>query len=165
MASFTLKGSAQSTNAELPAVGSQAPAFNLVKTDLSELTSAELKGKRVILNIFPSLDTPTCAASVRRFNQEAGSLDNTQVVCISRDLPFAQALFCGAEGIENVVSASDFRGSFAPDYGVEIQGGPLGNLTARAVVVLNESGEVTHSQLVAELTEEPDYDAVLGALK
>jgi len=164
MALFTLKGNPQNTNGDLPAVGSRAPIFKLVKNDLSELDSAELRGKKIVLNIFPSLDTPTCAASVRRFNQEASSLENTMVVCVSRDLPFAQARFCGSEGLDNVVTASDFRGSFAPDYGVEIQGGPLGNLTARAVVVVDETGTVTHSDLVGELAEEPDYEAVLVAL-
>lgn len=164
MASVTLKGNPFNTNGDLPAVGSKAPAFDLVKTDLSPATSADFSGKRVVLNIFPSVDTPTCAQSVRQFNQQASTMDNTAVVCVSMDLPFALARFCGAEGLQNVVPASAFRSSFASDYGVKMVDGPLAGLTARAVVVLNEQGEVLHTELVSEIANEPDYDAALAVL-
>ncbi|MFC6441404.1 thiol peroxidase [Bowmanella sp. JS7-9] len=164
MASVTLKGNPFNTTGDLPAVGSKAPAFDLVKTDLSPATSADFSGKRVVLNIFPSVDTPTCAQSVRQFNQQASTMDNTAVVCVSMDLPFALARFCGAEGLQNVVPASAFRSSFASDYGVKMVDGPLAGLTARAVVVLNEKGEVLHTELVSEIANEPDYDAALAVL-
>ncbi len=164
MATVTLKGNPCNTNADLPAVASQAPAFTLVKPDLSEVSSEELSGKRVVLNIFPSVDTPTCAQSVRQFNQQASELDNTVVVCTSMDLPFALARFCGAEGLQNVVPASAFRSDFANDYGVTLTDGPLRGLTARAVVVINENGQVVYHQLVSEIADEPDYDAALAAL-
>ena len=164
MASVTLKGNPFNTNGDLPAVGSKAPAFDLVKTDLSPATSADFSGKRVVLNIFPSVDTPTCAQSVRQFNQQASTMDNTAVVCVSMDLPFALARFCGAEGLQNVVPASAFRSAFASDYGVKMVDGPLAGLTARAVVVLNEQGEVLHTELVSEIANEPDYDAALAVL-
>ena len=136
----------------------------MVKTDLSEATSASLAGKRVVLNIFPSVDTPTCAQSVRTFNAEASALDNTVVVCASQDLPFALARFCGAEGLSNVVPASAFRSSFAADYGVKMVDGPLMGLTARAVVVLGTDGKVLHAELVSEIADEPNYAAALKAL-
>lgn len=165
MATITLKGNPVNTCGELPAVGSQAPEFTLVKSDLSELSLSDLKGKRVVLNIFPSVDTPTCATSVRTFNEKASSLENTEVVCTSVDLPFAQARFCGAEGLKNVVAASAFRSRFPEDYGVRIADGALMGVTARAVVVLDETGKVIYTELVSEVADEPDYDAALAALK
>lgn len=164
MAKVTLKGNPFNTNSDLPAVGSKAPAFKLVQTNLSELSSAELSGKRVVLNIFPSVDTPTCATSVRTFNEKASSLDNTVVVCASQDLPFALARFCGAEGLDKVIPASAFRSSFAADYGVKMVDGPLTGLCARAVVVLGTDGKVLHTELVSEVAHEPNYDAALKAL-
>jgi thiol peroxidase len=166
MATVTLKGNPFQTTGELPAIGQQAPDFSLVKEDLSALTLADLKGINVILNIFPSIDTPTCAASVRTFNQRASAIQNTKVVCVSRDLPFAQKRFCGAEGLENVVSASDFAaGDFGKSYGVEMANGPLKALHARAVVVIDASGKVSHTELVGEIADEPNYDAALAAIK
>ncbi|HRX49889.1 thiol peroxidase [bacterium] len=165
MAEFKLKGNTFHTNGTLPAVGSQAPAFTLTGKDLSEVKLSDFAGKRVVLNIFPSLDTAVCAASVRRFNEEAAKLDNTAVVCASMDLPFAHGRFCTAEGIDGVVSASDFRsGEFGRTYGVRIEDGPLAGLTARSVVVVDENGKVLHSELNAETVEEPDYAAALKAL-
>jgi len=166
MAEFTLKGNVFHTAGELPAAGAAAPAFRLVKTDLSELDSASLAGRRVVLNVFPSLDTAVCAASVRRFNVEAAGLANATVLCVSRDLPFAHGRFCSSEGIERVVNVSDFRGgAFGRAYGVEIVDGPLAGLLARSVVVLDEQGRVIHRQLVPETVDEPDYEAALAALK
>ena len=146
--------------------GTKAPDFNLVKNDLSEYTLNENKGKYVVLNIFPSLDTGVCAMSVRRFNQMASELPNTTVLCISKDLPFAQSRFCTVEGIENVVSLSDFRNtsSFGETYGVLMKDGPLQGLLARAVVVINPQGEVIYSELVPEITQEPNYEAVLKVI-
>ena len=165
MATTNFKGNPVQTNGELPKVGTKAPDFKLVKGDLSEVTLADFAGKKLILNIFPSIDTGVCAASVRKFNQLATEIDNTVVLCISADLPFAHSRFCGAEGIENVVMLSAFRSpAFAQDYGVALQNGPLAGLTARAVVVLDEQDKVVYSQLVAEITEEPDYEAALAAL-
>ncbi|MCB0459602.1 MAG: thiol peroxidase [Flavobacteriaceae bacterium] len=165
MATITLKGNAVHTSGDLPAVGSQAPDFKLVKNDLSESSLSEYKGSKVILNIFPSIDTGTCAASVRQFNKEAAELDNTKVLCISRDLPFAQARFCGAEGIANVINLSDFRtGSFGKDYGLQIVDGPLNGLLSRSVVVLDESGKVIYTEQVLEIVDEPNYKAALEAL-
>lgn len=164
MATVTLKGNPINTNGELPAVGSAIPDFSLVKGDLSELSNAELAGKRVVFNIFPSVDTPTCAQSVRTFNEKASSLNNTVVVCISQDLPFAQARFCGAEGLDNVVNASGFRSSFKEDFGVAFVDGPLKGLTARAVVVADESGKVLYTELVAEVADEPNYEPALAVL-
>lgn len=165
MARFTLKGNPFNTVGELPALGSAGPDFHLVKTDLGELTLGALKGQRVVLNIFPSLDTDVCAASVRRFNAEAAGLANTSVVCVSMDLPFAHKRFCTTEGLERVISASDFReGSFGRAYGVRIADGPLAGLLARSVVVLDAAGKVIHSQLVPETVTEPDYAAALAVL-
>lgn len=164
MATVTLGGNPASTNGELPEVGSAAPDFTLVGSDLGEITLASLAGKRVILNIFPSVDTPTCAMSVRTFNQQAAALDNTVVVCVSEDLPFAAGRFCGAEGITNVATGSGFRGSFADDYGVRLTDGPLRGLMARSVVVLDAEGTVTYTQLVPEIRNEPDYEGALAAL-
>jgi len=164
MATVTLKGNPLHTNSDLPAVGSTAPAFTLVKTDLSEVTGESLAGKRVVLNIFPSVDTPTCAQSVRTFNAQASSLDNTLVICASQDLPFALARFCGAEGLNNVIPASAFRSDFANTYGVKLTDGPLAGLTARAVVVIGTDGKVLHTELVSEIANEPNYEAALKVL-
>lgn len=164
MAQTALGGSAVNTNADLPAPGSAAPAFELTKSDLSSVSSADLSGQRVVLNIFPSIDTPTCATSVRTFNERAASLDNTTVICVSADLPFAAGRFCGAEGIENVSTGSTFRGSFLEDYGVKLVDGPLAGVAARAVVVIDTDGSVLHTELVPEIANEPDYDAAIAAL-
>ncbi len=166
MADITLKGNEIHTIGDLPKVGSKAPDFSLVKNDLSKTTLADYAGKRIILNIFPSIDTGTCAASVRNFNKEAAALDNTVVLCISRDLPFAQARFCGAEGIDKVLTLSDFTiGKFGRDYQLEIIDGPLANLHSRAIVVINEDGEVIYTQQVPEIVDEPDYASAINALK
>jgi len=165
MASITLKGNTVHTSGDLPAVGSQAPNFTLVKADLSEISLSDFQGQRVVLNIFPSVDTPTCANSVRTFNQKAGDLDNTTVICASVDLPFAQARFCGAEGLDKVVAASAFRSQLPEDYGVRLTDGPLRGVTARAVVAIDTDGKVLYHQLVSEITEEPDYQAALAALQ
>ncbi len=165
MAQISLKGNAINTIGNLPEVGTTAPEFTLVKNNLSQGSLGDYKGKKVILNIFPSLDTGTCAASVRRFNQEASQLDNTVVLCISKDLPFAQARFCGAEGLEDVHNMSDFRtGMFGKDYGVEIIDGPLAGLESRAVVVVDEEGKVIYTEQVPDIVDEPDYDKALAAL-
>ncbi|WP_338480774.1 thiol peroxidase [Pseudomonas trivialis] len=166
MAQVTLKGNPVQVEGELPQAGSQAPDFTLTAGDLSDATLASFAGKRKVLNIFPSVDTPTCATSVRKFNAQANELNNTVVLCISSDLPFAQARFCGSEGLENVKSLSDFRSAaFSQDYGVDITDGPLRSLTARAVVVLDENDTVLHSELVAEIGQEPNYEAALAVLK
>lgn len=166
MATTAFKGNPVHTIGELPAVGSTAPDFDLVGADLSDIKLSDFSGRRVVLNIFPSLDTDTCARSVRRFNELAAGLDNTTVLCISKDLPFAAGRFCTAEGITNVVTASAFRTDrFSEDYGVRLVDGPLAGLFARSVVVVDESGTVTYTQLVPEIGEEPDYDAALAALK
>ena len=164
MAEITLRGNPIHTNGDLPAVGSKDPEFSLVKTDLSALNSSDLKGKRVILNIFPSIDTPVCQTSTREFNAKVSGLDNTVVVCASMDLPFALNRFCGAEGLDKVVPASAFRSEFSADYGVKQIDGPLQGLTARAVVVIDENGQVKYTQLVGEIAEEPDYEAALASL-
>jgi thiol peroxidase len=164
MATTHFKGNPVITNSILPNVGSYAPDFNLVKLDLSTLTLSELKGKNIVLNIFPSIDTGVCAASVRRFNKEAADLENTLVVCISKDLPFAQKRFCGAEGIDNVIMASEFKNSvFSHNYGVLQTDGPLEGLMARAVVILDEKGKVKYTELVDEITTEPNYEAALNS--
>ncbi len=164
MAHVTFKNESTTTAGELPAVGDQLPDFTLVGTDLSELTPADFAGKRVVLNIFPSLDTGVCAKSVREFNERATSLDNTVVLGVSQDLPFAHGRFCSAEGIENVTTGSSFRSSFGEDYGLTLQGSPLQGLLARAVIVADENGKVVYTQLVDEITDEPDYDAAVDAL-
>lgn len=165
MAKITLKGNPIKTVGKLPKIGKKAPGFKLVKSDLSTARLKDYRGSKVILNIFPSLDTGTCAASVRKFNQEAAKLDNTKVLCISRDLPFAQARFCGAEGIENVETLSDFtKGKFGRNYGLTIKDGPLAYLHSRVVIILNEEGIVTYSEQVPEIVDEPDYEAALAAL-
>jgi thioredoxin-dependent peroxiredoxin len=166
MAQVTLKGSPVEVAGQLPQVGQQAPAFSLVGGDLGDVSLASLAGKRKVLNIFPSVDTPTCATSVRTFNAEASQLANTLVLCISADLPFAQARFCGAEGLDKVINLSTLRGaSFLKDYGVAIASGPLVGLAARAVVVLDENDKVLHSELVGEIADEPNYAAALAVLK
>lgn len=165
MAEFKLKGNTFNTSGDLPAVGSDAPDCTLVGADLSEIKLGDYKGQKVVLNIFPSLDTAVCAASVRRFNEEASKLDNTVVVCVSQDLPFAMGRFCTTEGLENVVTGSDFRSrDFAGKYGVLITDGPLQGLCARSIVVVNEEGDVVHTELCPETVEEPDYAAALAAL-
>jgi thioredoxin-dependent peroxiredoxin len=166
MSKVNFKGSPVNTIGELPVVGSEAPEFTLVGTNLGEIKNSDFSGKRLILNIFPSLDTATCAASVRRFNVEAAKLDNTAVVCISKDLPFAHSRFCAAEGIANVVSASEFRGNaFGKSYGVMLVDGPLQGLLSRAVVVLNTDGKVLYSRYAPEITQESDYQSALDSLK
>ena len=165
MAQTALRGNPVNTSGDLPAVGSAAPAFTLTKGDLSPLSSGDLAGQNVVLNIFPSVDTPTCASSVRTFNERAAEMDNTTVVCVSADLPFAQGRFCGAEGIENVTTASTFKSSeFLADYGVGMVDGPLEGLCARAVVVIGADGNVVHNELVAEIADEPNYDAAIASL-
>ena len=164
MAEVTLGGNPVHTSGDLPEVGNSAPSFSLVGSDLGEVTNSTFDGKNVVLNIFPSIDTPTCATSVRTFNERAAELDNTAVVCVSADLPFAQSRFCGAEGIENVSTASTFRSSFGDDFGVSLTDGPLAGVLARAVVVVGADGSVKHAELVSEIAQEPDYDAALGAL-
>ncbi len=166
MAQTALKGNTVNTVGELPAEGSLAPDFTLVGSDLSESSLSDFSGKKVILNIFPSIDTGICAMSVRKFNEEASNLDNTVVLCISVDLPFAHGRFCGAEGIENVVTLSQFRdeGAFGRDYGIRLADGPMKGLDGRAVVVLNEKGTVVYTELVPEITQEPNYEAALAAL-
>ncbi len=165
MAKITLQGNSIETVGTLPEIGSTAPDFNLVKADLSEAKLQDYSGKRLIINIFPSIDTPTCATSVRKFNQAAGDLNNTAVLCVSADLPFAGARFCGAEGIENVDTGSTFRSSsFGQNYGVEIATGVLRGLLSRAIVVIDESGKVIHTEQVSEIGDEPDYEAALAVL-
>ncbi|MEE6187690.1 thiol peroxidase [Niabella digestorum] len=165
MSQITFKGSPVNTSGTLPAVGSQLKDFTLVKDDLSEKTLADYKGKKIVLNIFPSIDTGVCAASVRKFNEEAAKLENTVVINVSRDLPFAQKRFCAAEGIANVETLSDFRGSFGEDYGVTLTDSPLKGLLSRAVVVANENGAIVYTEQVPEITQEPNYAAALAALQ
>lgn len=167
MSTVTLKGNPVQIGGNLPQKGQTAPDFKLADKARADTTLANFAGKRKVLNILPSIDTPTCATSVRTFNQKAGGLDNTVVLCISADLPFAQTRFCGAEGIENVVALSTFRNTseFAESYGVAIKDSSLAGLNARAVVVLDENNKVLHSELVSEIANEPNYDAALAALK
>lgn len=166
MATITLKGNPIQTIGQLPKVGETVKDFTLVKSDLSRVSLIDFKGFKMVLNIFPSLDTGTCAASVRRFNKIAGEINNTKVLCISRDLPFAQARFCGAEGLTNVITLSDFAtGAFGKDYGLEITTGPLKDLHSRSVIILDENYKVIYTQQVPEIVDEPDYDKALEALK
>ena len=166
MATTNFKGQPVKLIGEFIQVGKVAPDFELVKTDLSSFSLKDLKGKNVILNIFPSLDTSVCATSVRKFNKLAADMDNTLVIAISKDLPFAQSRFCTTEGIENVIPASAFRASdFSQQYGIEMVDGPLAGLLARAVVVIDENFNVIYEELVPEITQEPNYDAVIAALK
>ncbi|CAL2101474.1 lipid hydroperoxide peroxidase [Tenacibaculum sp. 190130A14a] len=165
MAAITLQGNPVNTSGNLPETGKKAPDFELVAGDLSRKSIADFKGQKLVLNIFPSVDTGTCATSVRKFNEQAAGLDNTKVLCISKDLPFAQGRFCGAEGIENVVMLSDFvDGNFGKNFGLEITSGPLTSLHSRCIVVINEEGVVTHTEQVSEIVDEPNYEAALKAL-
>ncbi len=164
MAEITLKGNSINTCGDLPAIGSDAPDFCLTKTDLSDASLKDYAGKTVILNIFPSLDTAVCANSVRKFNEKASKLDNTVVLCISNDLPFAHKRFCETEGIENVTNLSELRGrDFGDNYGVRISDGPLAGVLSRAIVVVDENGKVVYTEQVPEITQEPNYDAALAA--
>ncbi len=166
MATITFKGIPIRTCGELPLVGRPCPDFTLTGVDLGDLTLTDLEGRRVILNIFPSLDTPVCADSVRMFNERVVESSDTVVVCVSMDLPFAHKRFCGTHGLERVVSASAFRSpAFAEDLGVRIEDGPLAGLLARAIVALDENGTVVHAQLVPEITREPDYDLAISILR
>lgn len=162
MAEITLRGTPVHTVGDLPQVGTPAPAFALTGTDLGAVSIEQYRGKPLLLNIFPSVDTPVCAASVRKFNEQAAAR-GLSVVCVSKDLPFALGRFCGAEGIENVVSASAFRDSFGEDYGITIVDGPMAGLLGRAVVVIDADGTVAYTELVPEIAAEPDYDAALAA--
>lgn len=165
MASVLLSGKPVNTNGELPKVGSKAPDFKLTTTDLTIVSLADYARSKLVLNIFPSIDTPTCATSVRKFNADAVKLENTKVLCISRDLPFAQKRFCGAEGLENVINLSDFNtGNFGKDYGLEFTDGAFTGLHSRAIVVLDENGVIKHTEQVPNTSNEPNYDAALAAL-
>jgi len=166
MATITFKGNKLNTAGNLPEPGSEAPQFTLTGTDLEDVKLSDFKGKKVVLNIFPSLDTAVCATSVRQFNAKASGLDNTVVVCASKDLPFAHQRFCTTEGLNNVVSASGFKyDDFGKTYGVLMTDGPLEGLYSRAVVVVDENGKVVYNEQVPEIAEEPDYDSALAALK
>ncbi len=166
MAKITLKGNPVNTVGELPAIGEELKDFTLATTKLIRTDLSDYRGSRLVLNIFPSIDTPTCAMSVRQFNKLASEMDNTKVLCISRDLPFAQARFCGAEGLDNVITLSDFEtGQFGYDYGVEIIDGALKGLHSRAVIVADENGKVIYTEQVADIANEPDYEKALNALK
>ena len=162
MAQITLRGNPINTVGDLPAVGSSAPAFALTGTDLGTVSNEQFSGKALLLNIFPSVDTPVCATSVRKFNEQAAAR-GLSVLCVSKDLPFALSRFCGAEGIENVTSASAFRDSFGEDYGLTIADGPMAGLLGRAVVVIGPDGKVAYAELVPEIAQEPDYEAALAA--
>ncbi len=164
MANVTLKSNPFTTIGELPKTGSTAPNFVLTNTDLSEVSLSDFKGQNIILNIFPSVDTGTCATSVRTFNQKASNLDNTKVLCVSKDLPFAHARFCGAEGIENVLSLSDISGEFGKKYEVAFANGPLKGLLSRSIVVINTNGEVIYTEQVSETVDEPNYELALASL-
>ncbi len=166
MAQTKLGENTVNTIGDLPAVGNSIPDFSLVNTDLSEASLKDFSGKNIIFNIFPSIDTGVCATSVREFNKRASELDNTAVLCVSKDLPFAFKRFCGAEGIENVASLSDFRNQgFAKDYGVQMTDGALSGLLSRAIVVADASGKVIYNELVPAIGQEPDYDAAINSLK
>lgn len=166
METIYFKGTPCHTYGNIPATGTQAPAFTLTGADLSDIKLDDFKGKRVVLNIFPSLDTPVCAMSVRRFNKEAAELENTRVICVSMDLPFAMSRFCTTEGIENLIVASAFRSAdFAKNYGLQMVDGPLAGLLARAVIVTDTDGKVIFSDLVDEITHEPDYKGAVSVLK
>lgn len=166
MAKITFKGNPVATSGDLPKVGAAAPAFTLTKNDLSPVSEKDLAGKNVVLNIFPSIDTGVCATSVRKFNAEAAKLPNTVVLCVSKDLPFAQKRFCGAEGIDKVQTASWFKGQdFGKDYGVTMTDGPLAGLFARAIVVIDAKGKVAYTELVPEIAQEPNYTAAIAAVR
>lgn len=166
MTKITLKGNPIKTVGKLPKVGKKAPSFKLIKNDLSTAQLKDFKGSKVILNINPSLDTGVCATSLRKFNEKAAALENTTIINVSRDLPFAQARFCGAEGIDKAITLSDFKsGKFGKKYGVTIKTGPLKGLHSRAIVAINEKGEVLYTEQVPEITQEPDYEAALASIK
>lgn len=166
MSNITIGGNPIRTSGSLPNVGENAKAFHLTKVDLSQLTLEELKGSKVVLNIFPSVDTQVCATSVRKFNEQAAALENTKVVCVSRDLPFAQARFCGAEGIKNVIMASDYAsGQFGKDYGLEIIDPPFMSLHSRVIVVIDENGKIVYTEQVSEIADEPNYEKAIAAIK
>jgi thiol peroxidase len=166
MATITLKGNKINTSGNLPKVGEVLKNFELIKNDLSKVGLADFKGSKLVLNIFPSLDTGTCAASVRNFNKEAANLKNTKVLCISRDLPFAQARFCGVEGIQNAITVSDFNtGKFGKDNGLDIVDGPLAGLFSRVVIIVDGEGKVLYTEQVPEIVDEPNYIAALELLK
>lgn len=166
MAQITLKGATVNTIGQLPQVGSDAPDFKLTATDLSIKTLADFKGHKLVLNIFPSIDTGTCAQSVRTFNQKASTLENTTVLCISKDLPFALARFCGAEGLTNVESLSDFKdGNFGKSYGLTIADGPLEALHSRCVVIIDENGKIIYTEQVGEIADEPNYSEAIAAIE
>ncbi|MSZ16389.1 MAG: thiol peroxidase [Actinobacteria bacterium] len=165
MAQTSFGGTPVNTVGDLPAPGASLPSFTLTAANLQDFSNADLAGKRVVFNIFPSVDTPTCAQSVRRFNEIASSLDNTVVYCVSNDLPFAQGRFCGSEGLGNVQNASGFRGGFGNAFGVLLNEGAFNGLLARAVVVADEKGNVLHTELVSDIANEPNYDAAISALK
>lgn len=165
MATITFQNNPIQTCGELPAIGEDAPNFSLTNIELNDVTLDTYAGKRKILSIVPSLDTPTCAASARKFNQKAANLDNTVVLCVSADLPFAQCRFCEIEGLQDIVVLSSFRSNFATDYGVQIIDSALAGLTARAIVIIDEQNKILYTQLVSELAHEPDYEAVFTALK
>jgi thiol peroxidase len=164
MSQITLKGNPVNTVGKLPDVGSSAPDFNLVKIDLSEISKSDFAGKNVILNIFPSIDTPTCALSTKRFNTEAAKLENTVVLCVAADLPFAQKRFCAAEGIDNVETGSSFRSDFGTAYGLEIADSVLKGLLSRAIIVINGEGNVIYTEQVPEIANEPDYESAIAAI-
>lgn len=165
MANITLGGNPIETIGNLPEVGSKAPEFKLTATDLSDKTLSDFNGSRVVLNIFPSIDTGTCAQSVRTFNEKASGLDNTKVLCVSKDLPFAMDRFCGAEGLENVISLSDYKtGDFGKTYGLTIANSALETLLSRCIVVLDTDGTILHTEQVGEIADEPNYEAALNAL-
>jgi thioredoxin-dependent peroxiredoxin len=165
LAKITLHGNPVETSGSLPAKGTTAPKFTLLRADLSSATLETFSGKRKVVNIFPSIDTPTCSLSVRQFNQRAAELSNTVVLCVSADLPFAQKRFCGAEGIKNCETLSTFRSSFSKDWGLEIATGPLAGLCSRAVVVLDESNRVVYTEQVADIANEPNYDQAIASLQ
>lgn len=166
MAQITLKGNTVNTLGQLPKVGSDAPDFELTATDLSIKTLTDFKGKKIVLNVFPSIDTGTCAQSVRTFNQKASSLDNTIVLCISKDLPFAMSRFCGAEGLNDVINLSDFRnGNFGNAYGLTIVDGPLEALHSRCVIIIDENGKVIYTEQVGEIVDEPNYSAAIASIE
>lgn len=166
MTTITLQGSPTHTVGELPAIGSQAPAFTLTRSDLSDITSTDCLGKKIVLNIFPSLETSTCSNAVKRFNEIAGDHEDVTVLCVSADLPFAQGRFCSTNNLKNVVPVSIFRNTdFGKKYGVQIIDGPFAGLLSRAVIVLDKNGKVVYTEQVQELADEPDYQAVLNAIK
>lgn len=164
MASITLKGNPIQTSGSLPAVGSTAPDFTLVAGDLSEVSLKSYSGKKKLLSIVPSLDTGTCATSAETFNKKAAALDNTVILCISADLPFAQARFCETKGITNVIPLSSFRSTFAQDYGLKITSGPIAGLNSRSIIIIDENNKVIYTEQVPEITSEPNYDAALAVL-